>query len=68
MGKVKDMMLPIILGSVGIFIVLTILTICIVKKKKSQIKYDVEKVNSSCEESEKLNEHANDKLIGGRIQ
>ena len=67
-GDDIDMKLPIILGSVVLFVVLTIMTIFIVRKKTSQIKYDIEKVNESREESEKLNDHTNEKLLSGKNQ
>ena len=67
-GDDIDMVLPIILGSVVLFVVLTIMTIFIVRKKTSQIKYDIEKVNETSEESEKLNDHTNEKLPIGITQ
>ena len=54
-GKDMAVMLPIILGSVALFLLVVTITICIVKKKKSELKsYDLEKVEGKSEECEKL--------------
>ena len=62
------MIILIVLGSVVLLVVLTIMTIFIVRKKTSQMKYDIEKVNASSEESELLNEQRNEKLQQGTNQ
>ena len=62
------MIILIVLGSVVLLAALTIITIFIVRKKTSQMKYDIEKVNASSEESELLNQQRNEKLPKGTNQ
>ena len=67
-GQDQNMIILIVLGSVALLVVLTIITIFIVRKKTSQMTYDIEKVNGSSEESEMLNEQTNEKMSHGRNQ
>ena len=48
------LLLPIVVGSITVATLLLGLTILIVRKKKSQLKYDTEKAEGNCEESQKL--------------
>ena len=54
-------MLPIIIGSVSLFLLIITITICIVRKKRSELKYDLEKAEGKSEECEKLNNCLSDK-------
>ena len=60
------MLLPIIAGSALIFLIITTLTICIVRKKRAELKYDLEKSEAESEECEKLKTCLSDKpdIIG----
>ena len=49
-----DLLLPIVIGAVTAFTLLLLVTILIVKKKKSQLKYDAEKAEGHSDESQKL--------------
>ena len=54
-------MLPIIIGSISLFLLIITITICIVRKNKSELKYDLEKAEVKSEECEKLNNCLSDK-------
>ena len=53
-GAEMDLLLPIVIGAVTAFTLLLLVTILIVKKKKSQLKYDTEKAEGHSDESQKL--------------
>ena len=53
-GAEMDLLLPIVIGAVTAFTLLLLVTILIVKKKKSQLKYDTEKAQGHSDESQKL--------------
>ena len=54
-GKDLATMLPIVIGSVSLVILLFFITIYIVRKKKSELKYDIEKAEGKSEECQNLN-------------
>jgi hypothetical protein len=60
-GAEIDFLLPIVIGGVMAFSLLLILTIVIVKRKKSMLKYDAEKAEGNTDESQKLK--ADEKLM-----
>ena len=53
-GAETDLLLPIVIGAISAFTLLLLVTILIVKKKKSQLKYDAEKAVGQSDESQKL--------------
>ena len=59
-------LLPIIIGSALIFLIITAISIGIVRKKRSELKYDLEKTGAKSEECEILKPCLSDKpdLIG----
>ena len=61
-GEATNLTIPILVGSILAVFLLTLLTVVIVRKKKAQLKYDVEKAEGSREESEKLNEQKEEQI------
>ena len=58
-----DLFVPVIIGAVLTVIIITICTIVIVRKKKSSIKYDAEKAQGNSDESKKLNDQREEKIM-----
>ena len=61
-GEATNLTIPILVGSILAVFLLTLLTVVIVRKKKAQLKYDVEKAEASREESEKMNEQKEEQI------
>jgi hypothetical protein len=62
-GAQIDFLLPIVAGVMVTAAVLVILTVLIVRRKKSQLKYDAEKAEGDSDESKKLNEKTEGNII-----
>ena len=54
-------MLPVIIGPVSLFLLIITITICVVRKKRAELNYDLEKAEGKSEECEKLNNCLSDK-------
>ena len=64
--KQMNFLLPVIIGSVvGLVLVITVILV-VVKSKKGQAKYDSEKANGTTDESKKLNDSSEEKIINGK--
>ena len=61
-----NFLLPVIIGSVvGLVLVITVILV-VLKSKKGQAKYDSEKANGTTDESKKLNDSEEEKIINGK--
>jgi len=64
--KQMNFLLPVIIGSVvGLVLVITVILV-VLKSKKGQTKYDSEKANGTTDESKKLNDSSEEKIINGK--
>jgi len=64
--KQMNFLLPVIIGSVvGLVLVITVILV-VLKSKKGQAKYDSEKANGTTDESKKLNDSSEEKIINGK--
>ena len=55
-GEEIGFLLPIIIGSVVALAVVVLIIFLVVRKKKSQLKYDAEKAEGNTDESKKFND------------
>jgi len=58
----NNFLLPIIIGSVIVIALVALIIFLVVRKKKSQLKYDAEKAQGNTDESKKLNEQMEEKI------
>jgi len=64
--KQMNFLLPVIIGSVvGLVLVITVILV-VLKSKKGQAKYDSEKANGTTDESKKLNDSSEEKIVNGK--
>lgn len=61
-----NFLLPIIIGSVVALALIITVIFLVLKSKKGQAKYDSEKANGNTDESKKLNESSEEKIINGK--
>lgn len=61
-----NFLLPIIIGSVVALALIITVIFLVVKSKKGQAKYDSEKANGDTDESKKLNDSSEEKIIKGK--
>jgi len=61
-----NFLLPIIIGSVVALVLIITVIIMVVKSKKDKTKYDEEKANGATDESRKLNDSSEEKIINGK--
>ena len=61
-----NFLLPIIIGSVVALALIITVIFLVVKSKKGQAKYDSEKANGNTDESKKLNDSSEEKIINGK--
>ena len=61
-GDQIDFLIPVIIGTILAVAGLTFITPLKVRKKKTQIKFDVEKVRENVEEIEKLRKDSNEQI------
>jgi len=61
-----NFLLPIIIGSVVALVLIITVIFLVVKSKKDKTKYDEEKANGATDESRKLNDSSEEKIINGK--
>jgi len=61
-----NFLLPIIIGSVVALALIITVIFLVLKSKKGQAKYDSEKANGNTDESKKLNDSSEEKIINGK--
>ena len=61
-----NFLLPIIIGSVVALVLIVTVIFLVVRSKKDKTKYDEEKANGATDESRKLNDSSEEKIINGK--
>ena len=61
-----NFLVPIIIGSVVALALIVTVIFLVLKSKKGQAKYDSEKANGNTDESKKLNDSSEEKIINGK--
>ena len=61
-----NFLVPIIIGSVVALALIVTVIFLVLKSKKGQAKYDSEKANGTTDESKKLNDSSEEKIINGK--
>ena len=64
--KEMNFLLPIIIGSVVALVLIITVILLVVRSRKGKQEYDGEKQNGNTDESKKLNDSSEEKIINGK--